>query len=328
MRAAVPCKPGRIEVKTVAAPEPAAGEVLIRVTLAGICGSDYSLYSGHFDVPLPVIPGHEAIGRIEALGSAVSGFEVGQRVTIQPNLACGECVACQAGHPNICQSKIRIGIDRDGVFGEYVTVPASCVWPVPDAMEDKVAAMAEPLAVCVHATSLAPPEPRSRTLIFGAGVIGQLTLQLANLQGAEVTACDLSRQRLELARQVGAAHTIGPDQPLDDYHGAFDLIYETCGAPMAFARAVELAAPKGRIVLIGLAAESHPASTTLIVRRELQIMGSMIYKDEFPEALALLQSGRIQTAPLATGKVDLDGLNDALQNFTSPERIKTLVSID
>lgn len=328
MKAAVLCEPGRIEVKTVNPPAPAPGDVLIRVILAGICGSDHSLFRGHFDVPLPVIPGHEAVGRIEALGSGVDGLAVGQRVTIQPNLACGACFACRAGHPNICQSKIRIGVDRDGVFGEYVSVPATYVWPVPEDVPDDVAAMTEPLAVCVHATGIAPPQPHDRTLIFGAGVIGQLTLQLATLQGAETTACDLSPQRLELARQLGAAGTIGPDQSLDDYHGAFDLIYETSGAPVAFARAVELAAPRARIVLLGLAAESHAASTTLIVRKELQIMGSMIYTDEFPQALALLQRGRIDTAPLATGRVDLAGLSGALENFSAPERIKTLVSID
>ena len=327
MKAAVLCEPGRIEVQSVAVPEPAPGEVLIRVSLAGICGSDHTLYKGSFNVPLPVIPGHEAVGRIEALGDGVTSLTVGQRVTIQPNLACGKCFACQHGHPNICQSKIRIGIDRNGVFGEYATVPASYVWPVPDDVGDEVAAMAEPLAVCVHATGVDTPGPKDRVLIFGAGVIGLLTLQLAALKGAEVTACDLSPQRLELARQMGAAHTIGPDQSMDDYHGAFDLIYETCGAPVAFSRSVELAAPKGRIVILGLGAESHAASTTLIVRKELKIMGSLIYTNEFPEALRLLQGGAIKTAPLATSRVDLGGLNEAMQNFSAPDRIKTLVSI-
>ena len=328
MKAAVLCEPGKIEIRTVPKPEPAPGEILIRIVLAGICGSDYSLYKGHANILLPVIPGHEAVGRIEALGDGVENFTIGERVTIQPNLACGKCFACRNGHSQICQSKIRIGLDSDGVFGEYISVPASYVWRVADEIQDEVAVMAEPLAVCVHAVGLAQPRPKTRVLIFGAGVIGQLTLQLALLAGAEVTACDLSPQRLELARQVGATHVIGPDQNLADYHGTFDLIYETSGAPMAFEQTTELAAPKARIVLVGLAAERYPISTTPIIRKELQIMGSMIYKDEFAETLRLLQDGRIKTAPLATSRIDLSGLNDALANFSAPDRIKTLVTIE
>jgi len=115
MKAAVLIEPRKLIVTDAEIPEPGSREVLIRVALAGICGSDPTLYHGGFGVPLPVIPGHEAIGRIEKIGDGVSGLTPGQRVTIQPNFSCGSCRLCLAGHKNICPSKIRLGVDTNGV---------------------------------------------------------------------------------------------------------------------------------------------------------------------------------------------------------------------
>jgi len=214
MQAAVLEKPGTIHIQQVDKPAPAAGEVLIKVTLAGICGSDHSMYRGKLQGALPVIPGHEAIGEIAAIGSGVSGFAVGQRVTIQPNFGCGDCPLCRAGRRNICPAKVRLGVDCNGVFADYVTAPANYVWPIPDGLSDEVAVLTEPLAVAAHGINQAPPRPGDRVLVFGAGVIGLLTLQLARLRGAEVTACDLADQRLALARQLGAARAINGKESL------------------------------------------------------------------------------------------------------------------
>ncbi len=148
MKAAVLVEPLKMEIKDVPVPEPGPGEVRLRVMLAGLCGSDHTLYHGGFGVPLPVIPGHEAVGRIEKLGSGVSGLAVGQRVTIQPNLSCDVCPLCVAGNKNICPSKIRVGVDANGVLAEYVKVPANCVWLIPDGLEDEAAVFTEPLACC------------------------------------------------------------------------------------------------------------------------------------------------------------------------------------
>lgn len=198
MKAAVLVEPLKMEIKDVPVPEPGPGEVRLRVMLAGLCGSDHTLYHGGFGVPLPVIPGHEAVGRIEKLGSGVSGLAVGQRVTIQPNLSCGVCPLCVAGNKNICPSKIRVGVDANGVLAEYVKVPANCVWPIPDGLEDEAAVFTEPIAVAVHAMKITAPQEGDRTLIFGAGAIGLLVQQMAALNGAEVTACDLRKVGLTL----------------------------------------------------------------------------------------------------------------------------------
>lgn len=327
MRAAVLVEPRKILIKEIQPPEPGPGEVFIRVILAGICGSDYSLYNGKFDVSLPVIPGHEAIGRIEKLGPGVSGFTVGQRITIQPNFSCHECSLCRSGHENICPAKIRLGVDTDGVFAEYTKVPARYVWPIPKGLEDDVAVFAEPLAAAAHALKIMAPRKGDRTLIFGAGVMGLLTLQLAVLEGAEVTACDLNQTRLALATRLGAAHVIDANDQTASADNTFDLIYETCGADSALAQAIQFAAPGGKIVVLGLAGKEHPVSTVLIVRKELQIMGSMIYTNEFPHVLNLLQSGQLQTEPLISKRLPLDELDRALHQFGSPERVKMLVTI-
>ena len=295
--------------------------------VTGICGSDHTLYHGKFGVPLPVIPGHEMIGRIEKIGDGVSGLAVGQRVTVQPNFSCGNCPLCLSGHKNICPSKIRLGVDTNGVFAEFAVVPADYVWPVPDELKDDVAVFTEPLAVTVHAMKIWKPQRGDRTLVFGSGIIGLLVQQLAVRRGAEVTACDLAETRLAMAKQLGAFSTIGPDDAFESFYDNFDVIYETSGSPVALDQVIRLAAPRAKIVILGLPGKDHPVPTDLIVRKELQIMGSLIYTDEFPESMALLKDGEIQTAPLNSGRLTLNELEHGLREFASPDRMKMLVEL-
>jgi len=327
MKAAVIVEDRKMIVTDVPVPEPKFGEVRIKVDLAGICGSDHSLFHGKYNVPFPVIGGHEAIGRIEKIGEGITELETGQRVTIHPNFSCGECPICLDGHPNICPKKIRLGIDANGVFAEYVVVPAKQLFLIPDGMDDEFAVFTEPLSVAVHAMNITAPKKGDHVLVFGAGVIGLLTLQMARYYQAEVTACDLEKKRLLLAKKLGAAGTIGPDDSLNSFYNKFDVIYETSGAPVALAETIRMAAPGGKIVVLGLPAKEHPLSTELIVRKELQILGSMIYTDEFSESIKLLESGKINTTLLTTSRLSLDDLNSALTDFRSPDRVKTLVSI-
>ena len=327
MKASLLIEPRKLIIADTQTPTPGPGEVLIRVSLAGICGSDHTLYHGRFGVSMPVIPGHEAIGRIEEIGDGVSDLIVGQRVTVQPNFSCGSCALCRAGHKNICPSKVRLGVDTNGVFAELVKVPADYVWPVPDGLEDDVAVFTEPVAVIVHAMKIREPQEGDRTLIFGAGIMGLLTLQLAAAKGAEVTACDIVESKLEMAKQLGASRIIGTKEPVESFYGAFDVIYETSGASGALNQAIRLAAPLAKIVILGLPGKDHPVPTDLIVRKELQIMGSLIYTSEFPESMDILKSGKIKTDLLNTGKLSLNELDNALREFTSPERLKMLVEI-
>lgn len=316
-----------LAIEEIAIPEPGDQELLIRVQLAGICGSDSSLYQGKLAAPFPVIPGHEAIGTIAATGSKTERFSVGQRVTIHPNYFCGECPMCRKGLTNICRSKIRLGVDIDGVFADYAVIPEKAARAVPDGLPDEVAVFAEPLAVAAHAVKLAGLKEQESVMVFGAGVIGQLTLQMALLHSRDITACDLVTARLELAMRMGARQVISTQADLDACESGFDVVFETSGAPPALEMAIKLTAPGGRIILLGLPGQSHPVSTVKIVRKELNILGSMIYTDEIDACLKILAQGRVQTRPLVSGIIPLDQLAANLDNFSAPERMKTLIAI-
>ena len=326
MKTAVLLEPGKMEIKEVPRPQPGPFDVIIENRMVGICGSDYSVFRGNLPATLPIVPGHETAGRIAALGSEVTGLSLDQRVTIQPNFPCRTCDVCLAGHENICPQKVRLGGDVDGVFADFVRVPANFVWPVPDKMKDRVAVFTEPLAVAVHAFRLSPPRPDDRVLIFGSGVIGLLVLQLAVLQGAVVGALDLVKEKSLVVRQLGGDAFYHPDTEMESLESKFDLIYETSGAAGALSQCLNLAAPKARIIVLGLG-EEYPLAATKIVRKELQIMGSMIYTDEFQEALSHLEAKRVKTEPLVTETLPLIDLPKALKSSPLKYRLKTLIDI-
>jgi len=327
MRAAILNNTADLSVRDLPDPVAGPGEVMVAVSLAGVCGSDYSLYNGKFGVPLPVVPGHEGIGIVKETGSGVSNVNVGQRVVIQPNFACWDCELCSSGMDNICSKKVRLGIDVNGVFAQYVKVPARYVWPVPEGLDDRTAALAEPLAVAAHAVKVLPPGRGDRILIIGAGVIGLMTLLLVKLGGADVTVSDLLTEHLDKAMSMGADNTFLVGGGKEPEPSAFDLVYETSGAPSGLADAIGLAAPGGRIALLGLPGSEHPVFTTQIVRKELSIAGSMIYTDEFPGVLELLHTGRIDPTSLISDVIGLQDLDSAIRNFNAPDRFKVLVSL-
>ncbi|MGD8352600.1 MAG: alcohol dehydrogenase catalytic domain-containing protein [Pseudomonadota bacterium] len=327
MRAALVKDIKNITVEEIEKPQAKEGEALLRIQMAGICGSDHSIYKGKMPASLPLVPGHEGVGTVEALGPAVKKIKVGQRVTIHPNYFCGKCLPCSKGLTNVCLNKTRLGIDINGVFAEYVAVPEKALYPVPDSLSSEMAVFTEPLAVAVHGINLVPPRENERVLIFGAGVIGQLSLQLALQTNTDITACDLIETRLELARRMGAKKTIGDGESLEDWESSFDVIYETSGAPAALDIAVRLAAQGGRIALLGIPGEDHSVPTVQIVRKELQIFGSMIYTDEFTQSLEILREGLIKTEPLMSGIIPLERLGETLENFDMPSRMKTLVKV-
>jgi 2-desacetyl-2-hydroxyethyl bacteriochlorophyllide A dehydrogenase len=326
MKAAVLKNTTDLSVIELPDPVPDSGEVVVKITLAGICGTDYSLYHGKFNVPLPVVPGHEGMGTVREIGPGVSNVAVGQRVVIQPNFACWKCDLCKTGMDNICLEKVRLGIDVNGVFAQYVKVPSRYLWPVPVNLDDRTAVLAEPLAVAAHAVKILPPAEGDRVLVIGAGVIGLMTLLLAKLEGVELTISDILEEHLLLAGKMGADRTflVGGKEEIE--LSSFDLIYETSGAPSGLTDAVDLAAPGGRIALLGLPGADYPVHATPIVRKELSIVGSMIYTDEFPAVLELLGSERIDPSPVISGVIGLNDLDIAIKNFNAPDRLKVLVS--
>ena len=326
MRAAVLEQPGTIATSAnVEKPTIQKNEVLVSVSLSGVCGSDHSIFKGKYDNPFPIIPGHEAVGIIEEVGAQVARFKTGDKVIIHPNYSCGECHMCRKGLKNICINKVRVGIDINGVFADYIAVPEKALYRVPDTLADEIAVFAEPLAVCAHGVQMTVLKPNDRILVFGAGVIGQLTLQLARQHTDKVYACDLIDFRLNIARQFGALEGISSQHRLAELRDSFDVVFETSGANIGLEQAIQLAAPKGTIVMLGVSAAPSPLATDKIVRKELQIKGSMIYSGEIPTCIDLLNRGVIDTTPLLSSVIELDQLQEVLDNFSAPERLKTLI---
>ncbi|MDE2125292.1 MAG: alcohol dehydrogenase catalytic domain-containing protein [Armatimonadetes bacterium] len=330
----------QLAVEEAPEPRPAAGEALIEVSCCGICGSDLSGYLGHSarrNRSVPLIMGHEVCGTVRDItpgaGDAVA---IGDRVALQPVIACGTCPACRRGSPHLCPSMSLIGIERHGGFAPLLAAPVNRLFPIPDSLPDSAAALCETLAVEVHLfREFAPPLLRC-TVVLGCGPQGLLAIQLARLAGANpIVAVDIAPYRLETARKMGAAFTVdarsdsvnGQVMALTDGWGS-EFVVETSGASAMRAGAPGLVAPGGTLALIGLGAGETEMNFLPVVAKEIRIQGSYCYRDDdFVRALELLSTGSIDTAGMTTVSPLADGaqLFDTL--VTDPGRlVKVLLS--
>ena len=309
---------------------PGPGEVVIRVRAAGLCGTDYRIWSGDRLVSYPRVMGHEFVGTVLAVGPGVEHLPIGLRVAVEPNYSCGDCPLCREGNRNLCLSRTAVGIDVDGGFAEHARVPARCCWAAPSGISDEALMFTEPLAVVARAARRGQPEAGESAAVLGVGSLGLLAIQVLKARGLRVLAVARSDRRLALARELGAdavtmASASGADIPLArEFSGreGVDLVIETAGTAPAVAHAVQLSRPGGRIVLTGLPHEPTTLDFFWVVRRELRILGSMIYQDEFPEAMRLLATGAVRVDRLLTHRFPLDAIADAFRAHRSPDSIK------
>ncbi len=335
MRAAILHGPRRLSVEAIPAPAAGAGEVLVRVRAAGLCGTDYRIWTGDRPVRYPLVPGHEFVGEVVATGSGVGALSAGDRVAIEPNWGCGQCDLCRAGQGNVCLARTAVGIDRAGGFAELAALPERACWPAPAGLPDERLLFAEPLAVVVRAAGRAAPRAGETAAVVGAGTLGLLALQVLRARGCRVLVVSRSARRLDLATALGADATVALEagdpvalaRALSGRDGV-DLVIETAGT----AEAVEVVLgrvgfvrPGGRVVLTGLPHEPARVDVFWLVRREIDVRGSMIYREEFGEALALLARGAVAVDPLLTHRFPLDAIERALETHRQPEAIKVAV---
>jgi 2-desacetyl-2-hydroxyethyl bacteriochlorophyllide A dehydrogenase len=334
MKAARLHGPRDLRVESVRDPRPEPGQVIVRMTAAGLCGTDYEIYSGARPVEYPRIMGHELVGRVEAAAPDVTRVGPGDPVVVEPNYSCGHCPLCREGNRNLCLSRTTIGISADGGFAELVRVPAQCCWRASPGAGSDALLLAEPLAVVVRAVARAEPKSGETAAIVGAGTLGLLALQLLQARGARVMVTSRSRRRFALASELGADATHATvEGPLADAARRFsgregvDLVVETAGTAEAVTHALELVRPGGRVVLTGLPHEPTSLSFFSVVRREVTLIGSMIYQNEFPEALRLVEGGAVRTAPLITHRFGLDRIDEAFAAHADPSSIKVALEI-
>ncbi|OGL27473.1 MAG: hypothetical protein A3G44_18600 [Candidatus Rokubacteria bacterium RIFCSPLOWO2_12_FULL_73_47] len=207
MKAAVLHGPRDLRVESATQPTIGADEVLVRVTAAGLCGTDYRIWSGARPVAYPRVMGHELVGRVEAAGRDVTRVSAGDRVVVEPNYSCGQCALCREGNRNLCLARTAVGIDVDGGFAELVRLPSRCCWPAPADVADEDLLVSEPLAVVVRAVNRAAPEPGECAAVVGAGTLGLLALQVLRARGVRVLVVSRTHRRFALARELGAEQT-------------------------------------------------------------------------------------------------------------------------
>jgi len=307
---------------------------VIQVKAAGLCGTDYRIWTGERGVTYPRVMGHEFIGTVLAVGPGVDGLPVGAKVAVEPNYSCGDCPLCREGNKNLCLSRTTVGIDVDGGFAEQVLVPARCCWAAPAGILEEALMLAEPLAVVVRAVGRGQPEAGETAAVLGVGTLGLLAIQVLKVRGARVLAVGRSDRRLPLARELGADAVatgamgagVTAARAFSGREGV-DLVIETAGTALAVEQAVELCRPGGRIVLTGLPHEPTTLNFFWVVRRELSILGSMIYQNEFEEAMRLLATGAVGVDRLLTHRFPLEEIRGAFEAHHSPESIKVALTL-
>jgi L-iditol 2-dehydrogenase len=318
---------GDIRNLEVPVPDPGPGEILVRVEAAGICGTDRHLLKGEFPSRPPVTLGHEFSGIVVGRGAGVAHAE-GARVTCDPNDWCGLCPACLAGRVNLCPNNVATGIHRDGGFAEFATFPARKAVVLPDDLDPRHGAFAEPLACTLHGVDIGAPRPGERALVIGGGVIGLLALQLARLHGTETMLLTRHRAKLALATALGAAATAAtPEEARALWPEGADLVLECAGVGETIAAAPSLARSGGRVVVLGVLAQGERAAIEPfdLLIREVQLRFSYINPFTHARAAALIADGRVAVAPLISREIPLAEAAYAIANPPRPGEVKVLV---
>ncbi|MDQ0298049.1 L-iditol 2-dehydrogenase [Salibacterium salarium] len=258
-------------------PEVKENNARVKVEFGGICGSDLSVYKGVIShARYPVVMGHELYGEV-AEADKHHLFTKGQKVVVQPNIACGECDLCRKGKKNICRHKVSLGVTDNGGFSNYVDVPVTNLLVVPDDMDGKLAVLAEPLAVVVHAFRKISIEEGESVAVIGCGTEGMLSSILANLLGGEVNAVDINQEKLDMMKRFQDIHSGSPSILEEEY----DHVIEAAGTPPSVEQAFDIVKPGGNVVIIGITDGDVHFPARKIVRSDATVFGSIIY--DFPK---------------------------------------------
>jgi 2-desacetyl-2-hydroxyethyl bacteriochlorophyllide A dehydrogenase len=327
VRAALLTGPRVLELLERDAPPPGPHEVLVRVESIGICGTDLSIYAGKIPVAYPRVMGHEIVGTL------ASGTRSGDRVLVDPGIACGRCTQCQENRSNICTRGWLIGRDRDGGLCELVTVPSANVHPLPDGLDPTTAPLLQVLATCAHAQRRIGITPGESVVVLGLGVTGLLHLQLAKLRGAgPVIGVTRSAPKLAIAGGLGADGTAAADGTeaevvAEALPGGADVVIECVGTVAALARAMEMVRTGGRILAYGTMTEATGSLPFYeLYHKEIAIIGARSARvEDFPFAIDAVASGRIALDPLVSAHHPLDDVAVAIEAAGAPGALKVFV---
>ncbi len=308
----------QLEIADIPIPAPARDELLVRVAACGICGSDVHGYDGSTGRRIPpLVMGHEAAGTVAEIGAGVNGFTKGDRVTFDSTVYCGECNNCQRGDMNLCDRRQVLGVScgdyrRNGAFAEFVVVPARIVHRLPDNLSFSEAALLEAVAVALHAVSLAPIQPGSTALVVGAGTIGLLVQQALAVAGCTpVFVSDVDATRLKLSASLGATTILGSGADLVNEilrltsGKGVDIAVEAVGLDQTVTTAINATRKGGSVVLVGNVSPEVTLPLQTVVTRQIRLQGSCASAGEYPRAIELMSTGKINVKPLISAVAPL-----------------------
>ncbi len=322
MKAVLVCEPGKIELVDREIPQIASDtQVLVRITAAGICGSDIHILHGtHAYATYPRIIGHEGCGVVEKTGAAVKGLNKGDPVVIEPIRGCGSCYACRHGRYNCCPDIQVAGVHIDGVMEEYIVVEADQLYKYDPCLSAVQAATAEPYTVGVQANAQGNVMPGDLVLVHGAGPIGLILCDIAYSRGAMVIVSEVNPARLAKAKDFGAAYTIDPTQEslskkineITQGKGV-NVVFETTGVPSLTTLSIELLGPHGRFVPLTFAPEPMPIDFRLVNKNELVIAGTRNQNGKFQEVVDALPSRKDRLDQLVTHIFPIEQVEQAFE---------------
>jgi L-gulonate 5-dehydrogenase len=337
MKSVLVAAPGKIELVDCPEPVPGPGEVRVRVRYGGICGSDVHILHGQNPfVVYPRVIGHEFVGQVESVGPGVGAERVGERVAVDPVIACGACYPCSVGRPNVCRQLQVLGVHRDGGFSELLCVPAANAHVVPAAIPEQDAATIEPFAVAANVTSRTGVLPSDVALVYGAGPIGLMVLQvLKGVYGVRVLVTDRIEERLARALACGADAVVNSArEPLPDalrrlgIEDGPTLVIDAVCHPAILEEAVRLASPAARIGMLAFSTEPSKIPQQETTRKELSLVASRLNCGMFPRVIEWMASGRVRPERIVSHRVPLQDVRRAFELLEGDPRSSSKVLLD
>lgn len=335
MKAIQVFKPGHLEIIEKEKPRITRGdEVLIRVRMVGICGSDMHIYHGTSPVATyPRVIGHEMVGEVAELGPDVTRLAVGDKVVMEPIEWCGTCYACRSGRRNVCTQLQVYGVHKDGAYQEYIVLPERIVHKVDARLDWHEAVLVEPFTIGAQANWRGDVRAGDIVFIMGAGPIGICALQVAKIHGATCIISDLSDDKLAYARSLGADYTLNPLK--DDVVKEIGRITEGIGPNVTidavcttrtFEQAVEITSVAGRVVVLGFSDAPSSIAQLHITKKELTVAGSRLQSNQFGQVVEWFNNGTIQPASFVSHRYALEDIHEAIKLIeTSPNEVRKVV---
>lgn len=319
MRAIVFAEPGKFSLEEVPDPVPGPRDVLVRVEAVGICGTDIHVLEGEFEPTVfPLIPGHETSGYVESVGEDITELKIGDRVSVDPTLTCGECSFCANGHANLCLRWNGSGVARtNGSAAELQVAPLKNVHRLSDEVNIDLAAMIEPLSCAIRGYDLLPRRLGEHYLVYGAGTMGLMMAQLAPRAGAaSVTVVDRNASRLEVAKEVGI-ELLATSADEMKRAGGYDVVIDCTGVVAAIEDGLKRVRRGGTFQQFGVAPTDAKASFSpfRVYNDEITIVGSMAVLNSYSRAVEMFAAGALNAKAMVSHAFSLDDYGDALEMF-------------